>query len=151
MLISTTYNLKADYYDTIVKASLLINLSMSDIVILLMKKVFSNNKKTHMKFSRIKYQKSSGIVVWRHLHASLPNQIYEKSIDIKKILKKSISYYLSEAVDKYLNEIINDYFNDSNDNYNASYISIIKKIDGIYTHTVIWGFIEEKILEKLIE
>ncbi len=150
-MINTTYNLKKKYYNRIESASEYLHISKSDITILLMNKIFKHYKNRYMQFSRIRYQKRDKDNQWQELHASIPDEMYEKSQDMKKVLKMSISFYLSEAVERFLNIVIDEYFSKASDNYCASYVSIIKEIDGIYIHMVMWGLLEEKILTKFLE
>lgn len=86
----------------------------------------------------VQYQSRRNPDEWHAFHVNLRMDDYEYFMDMKKLLKMSISLMLANAVEKYLNEILTKKLSD---NYQFKNYTVIKEIiDNIIIWKFIWGF-----------
>lgn len=156
MHVETTMNIRREVLDKITDAASSVNLSKSEIIsIILVRFSKGCNNKSRI-FSTVRYQQASSTRSFHRLHVVISNDIYEKCLDMRKLLKMSVSYILACAVEKYLEEIIksSNEIKDKRitDNYYSNYIIISKyHDDGIYSYTIFWGFPNKKTLMKTLQ
>lgn len=86
----------------------------------------------------VQYQQRSSPKYWHIFHLRVRVDDYEYLLDLRKLLKMSVSMILSYAVKKYLNRIING-GNTDNYQYN-NYVIIKDMIDNIIYWKLIWGY-----------
>ncbi len=151
MNIETTINIKLKTLNKITKASSAMNISMNKIIKLLIIRIVQNKKLKLKMFTSIKYQDTGEDIVWHRLHVAFSTDIYEKALDLRKVLKMSVSFIIAKAVENILNEIINDFLKTNNtDNYFRNYVFIPKYHDGVLYFTIFWQYPPDKILTKFI-
>lgn len=147
MSVRTTLNISKSSLAKIAKASSITGMTKNDIVITLIKRISLINGKYHtskiLKFaSQVRYQeREKDSTNWYKLHIRFVAGDYEHVLDLKKILKMSVSYILAESVEKYLSEIIKSIQNEENmDSYRCSdYAISFELVDGIACWKLYWG------------
>jgi hypothetical protein len=130
----TTINIKTDILEAITLAAHIKGITRSDMIVLLLKEVM-NELAGPVRYGKlICYQERSMPETWRRFHLYLREDDYEFLLDLRKLLKMSVSCILAYAVRKYLKKI-------NTDNYRYRNYVIIKNIrNGIVFWTLIWGY-----------
>jgi hypothetical protein len=101
----------------------------------------------------VQYQKDNDAVNWHRLHVSFSNYSYELALDLRKVLKLSVSYIISLAIVEYLDEIVESLCIKKKDidNYLQNYVFISNDYNGVHYFTTFWGYPSEKILNKHLD
>jgi hypothetical protein len=134
----TTLNIRLDIYEKINHAARHNRISRSDMIILLLKKVMDSLPYPAGPGRMVQYQQKSMPDEWRTFHVSLRMDDYEYFLDLRKIMKMSVSLILAYAVNKYLKQLLRKI---DTDNYQfKNYILEKTIIDGIICWKLIWGF-----------
>jgi hypothetical protein len=150
MSIETTLNLTRDDKRALKETAYMLGITVSMLVSRLMNRVL-HEKYAGKLFSRVKYQKRREKGELTKLHICLRPDAYEGFIDLRKVLKLSVSFVVSIAIKKFLIEIIDASINDKNtDKYSLPYFYIVKNFDGIHYFLLIRGIPAQKHLERLL-
>ncbi len=150
--IETTINMKSDILGKIGKAASAMNISMNRIISILIIRMVHNKFLKIKMFTSVKYQDTGDDIVWHKLHISLSTDVYEKALDLRKVLKMSVSFIIAKAVENILNEIINDFFKtNKTDNYCRNYVFIPNYHNGVLYFTIFWQYPSDRILKHYIE
>ncbi len=97
-----------------VKLSLLENfskdneLSVNEVVSLLLRKILEDGKYSEKKFRAVKYQKIDPDKNWNTLTVYFEDVDYEFFTDMRKFFKESVSLLLSKAIDLFLDTILSE-------------------------------------------
>ncbi len=96
----------------------------------------------------VQYQERRNQVEWQTVHVYFREDDYEYFLDLKKLLKMSVSLILAFAVEKYLDKLIRGAITDNNRYRN--YLIIKEVIDNLICWRFIWGFPAnlEKVLQR---
>lgn len=130
----TTLNIHLDIMKIITDAAQDRGISRSEMIIMLLKRVMEDIAGPARYGSLIIYQSRSTKECWHTFHITLREDDYEYLLDLRKLLKMSVSHILAYAVKKYLKSNITD--NNRYKNY-----AVIKSIrDGLVFWTLIWGY-----------
>ena len=135
--IETTININKDILENITKVSRIIGKSRTDTIVMLLKKVMKTDGGKACIHRRIKYQESRDRREWHTLHISFSGDEYEYFLDLRKLLKMSLSYIVAYAAKKYLNNLIKD--KDTDNYYFENYILAKEEADGIIYWKFFWG------------
>ncbi|MBP7738741.1 MAG: hypothetical protein KA369_22390 [Spirochaetes bacterium] len=138
MIIETTLNIQNHLLKKINNAAHRKGLSRIELIILLFKKVMDDTPHHVCHGKRIKYQSRNNHGIWNTLHIRLRPNDYECLLDLRKLLKMSVSHILAMAVDKYLDELMKTTIKDKY--HFTNYILIKETINGILCWKLIWGF-----------
>ncbi len=150
--IETTINIKSEIRDKIIKASSEMNISMNKIITMLIIRLVHNRSLKIKMFTSVKYQDTGEDIVWHRLHVSFTTDVYEKALDLRKVLKMSVSFIIAKAVENVLNEILDDYSKTkTTDNYCRNYVFIPNYNDGVLYFTIFWQYPLEEILKCYIK
>ncbi len=142
----TTLNVQIDILTKITRAAQKRGISRSDLIILLIKKTMDSISDPVRIGTMVKYQKRMKPDDWHTFHIRLQMDDYEYLLDLRKLLKMSVSLILAYAVEKYLDEIIKG---NITDNYQHKNYLVIKELIGnIICWKFIWGLPPN--LEKLL-
>lgn len=134
----TTLNVHLDMLEKITRAARALGISRSEIIIILLKKVMDETTKPDCLWKLVKYQRKRKPDEWHGFHLTVRPDDYEYFLDLRKLLKMSLSLILSYAVYKYLDKLIKK---DITDNYRYNhYIIMEKRIDSIPCWIFIWGY-----------
>ncbi len=134
----TTLNVHIGVLKQITRASESKGIPRSEMIIILIKKVMNENWETSNMGRMVKYQQKSSLENWHTFHLNLREDDYEYFLDLRKLLKMSVSLILAYAVEKYL---INFEEINITDNYRFRNYVIVKEIvDGIICWRHYWGY-----------
>ena len=132
----TTLNIRADVLEQIVRAAQANRISCSDVITLLMEKVAASAGPVRTG-RMVQYQPRRSSQEWHVLHVQVREDTYEYWLDLRKVLKMSVSLILAYAVKRFLGKLINF---KSTDNYRCiNYIIIKDIIDSMVVWKFIWG------------
>jgi hypothetical protein len=134
----TTLNIHADILEKINRAARSRCISRSDMIIVLIKKIMDDVSNS-VRFGRmVRYQERSSPDTWHTVHVQLRVDDYEYLLDLRRLLKMSVSLILAYAVRKYLNEKME---RKETDNYQYKNYVLIKEIfNDTICWRLIWGF-----------
>ncbi|MBP7738700.1 MAG: hypothetical protein KA369_22180 [Spirochaetes bacterium] len=134
----TTLNIHVDIFRLINSAAKARGISRSDLIVTLLKKVMDDIANPSRLGKLVQYQEKSMPCEWRTFHVSLREDDYEYFLDLRKLLKMSVSLILAYAVKKYLKRIMNK---NITDNYLfKNYVLAKMVIDNIVCWKLIWGY-----------
>jgi hypothetical protein len=142
----TTLNIHTDISKKITRAAQTRGISRSEMIAILIKKVMDDVSNPGRMGKMIQYQKRSRPDEWQTFHLYVREDDYEYFLDLRKLLKMSVSLILAYAVEKYLFKLLKK---DSTDNNRyRNYVIIKDVIDDIICWKFIWGFPPN--IEKII-
>ncbi len=151
MKIDTTINIKLVVIERIDATAKKFSISRSKLVALLLKKMMDSKNTDKNRFSRVKYQKRDKNAEWKQPHVMLEPDLYEKSIDMRKLYKMSVSNIITVAYKKYFDAVVQELKNGENTDKNRrNYLCIGKQYGQVYSYTVFWGYPPDEILINLL-
>ena len=136
----TTLNIHADILEKIAAAAKSQGMSCSKMIMLLMQKVMSENKKPIVIGRLVQYQKRSSIEKWHTFHIQFREDEYEYFLDLRKFLKMSVSLILAYAVKKFLGGQNLMDITDNNRHQYKNYVVVMEFISNIPCWKLIWGY-----------
>ena len=144
MFIKTTINMQKSIDTIIHKTALSTGHSKNDIIILLLKKVMLDNRKRISIGKSVQYQDREDPEEWRTVHVRFNPDDYEYFIDLRKLLKMSVSLIIALAVEEFIHELNGKI---QGDNYSFKYYYIsMEVVEGIICWKLYWG--KPKILKN---
>ncbi|MFC1669225.1 hypothetical protein ACFL20_02455 [Spirochaetota bacterium] len=144
--IDTTININKDILSRVTEASNVFQKSRTEIIVMLLKKMMKMESSKVCINRGIKYQKCNNEVNWHTFHITFKGDEYEYFLDLRKLLKMSLSHIVAIAVKKYLKSLFSE---KSTDNYMFSnYILAKEDADGIIYWKLFWG-VPKKLSEHL--
>ncbi len=142
----TTLYINADILEKINYAARIRRTSRSDMIVMLLREVMNDMPDPAGAGKMVQYQKKGKAEDWYRFHVNLRMDEYEYFLDVRRLLKMSVSLILAYAVNKYLKQLMNTI---NTDNYqHKNYILAKTVIDNIVCWKLIWGFPPN--LKKLI-
>ncbi|HOT44058.1 MAG TPA: hypothetical protein PLM53_08420 [Spirochaetota bacterium] len=142
----TTINVHLDILNQITGAAKALGISRSELIVILLKKAMDDAARPDCLCKLVKYQQRRKPHEWHRFHLAVRPDDYEYFLDLKKLLKMSVSLILSYAVRKYLNKLFKK---DYTDNYRyKNYIIMERRIDSVPCWIFIWGYPPN--IEKII-
>jgi hypothetical protein len=133
----TTLNIPFDVSKRIIRAARVSGISHSELAVILIKKMMNNISNPGRLGKPVQYQERRRPWEWRMFHVRMGVDDYEFCLDLRKLLKMSVSMILALAVKKYLAVFLK---NKGTDNYQfKNYIIAGEIIDGIICWKLIWG------------
>lgn len=134
----TTLNMRLDISNMISMAALRKGISRSELVLILFKKVMDDIPDPGRMGNMVQYQERRDKNEWLKFHLVLRVDEYEYVLDLKKLLKMSVSLILAYAVEKFLNKLMK---RNNTDNYRyKNYLIVREIIDNLICWKFIWGF-----------
>ena len=94
----------------------------------------------------VQYQNRRNPDAWHTFHLQVREDDYEYFLDLRKLLKMSVSLILAYAVEKFLDKLLKN--NNTDNNRYCNYVIVKDVIDDIICWKFIWGFPPN--LEKFI-
>jgi len=104
----TTLNIHLYDMLKITQASVKLDVSCREVIIMLLKKMMKENRKFRGGFSNTKYQPDDPDKRWHCFPITFKKDENEFREDLRKICKSSVSRIVSIAIEKYLDELIAD-------------------------------------------
>ncbi len=152
MKVDTTINIKLVILTRIDASAKMLSISRSKLVELLLKRMMQGKNTDKNRFTRVKYQKRDKNANWKRPHIMMEPDLYEKSIDMRKLYKMSVSHIVTVAYKKYFDSVIAELKNgESTDKNRRNYICIAKKHGMVFSYTVFWDYPQEEELVKHLE
>jgi hypothetical protein len=143
----TTLNIRADILEQISRAAQANGISCSEMIVLLIKKATADIANPGRIGRMVQYQGRRSTPEWRVFHVQVREDMYEYWLDLRKLLKMSVSLILAYAVKKFLCKLMKI---KSTDNYLCKNYIIAKDIiDSVIVWKFIWGYPPN--LEKLLD
>ena len=137
MAIKTTINIHNEILDKITKVSYSLGKSRTEIIIMLLMQVMKNDTNKATICKSIKYQKCDGNKKWHKFHIILKDNEYEYLLDLRRLLKMSVSLLLAFSVKKYLKKLSKC---DFTDNYLFKNYILAREIDdGVISWKLFWN------------
>jgi len=131
----TTINIQINIFEQIVEAAKTHGISSSEMILLLINKIAADIAIPEKIGSLVKYQTRRKPKDWHVFHVQVREDMYEYWLDLRKLLKMSVSLILAIAVKKFLSKPLKI---KTSDNYLCkNYIIIKEVIDSV----IIWKFI----------
>jgi hypothetical protein len=138
MFIYTTLNVNKSCLQKIQHAASTSGKSCNTIIIILLKKMMDDQQYKARCGKRLQYQDRCNPNEWHTFHVRFRYDEYEYFMDLKKILKFSLSGILAIAVNKYLLKLMKT---NICDNYHyQNYVIGRETIDGIICWRLAWGY-----------
>ena len=82
--------------------------NMQDLIIQVMYKYVKDYKKNYVVSGLVQYQPVDASKNWRIFRVALSIKDYELFTDMRKVMKKSVSYLVALSIKKYLDTIVSD-------------------------------------------
>lgn len=133
----TTINIHAGTLQNLRKTAGSLRISRSELIIRLMKKVMNDIGDNARTCTMVKYQARRYQGDWHTFHISIQPDEYEYLLDLRKLLKMSVSLILAYAVNKYLKKKDNSIITDKN--LFINYFIIKEMTKGITCWKFFWG------------
>ncbi len=152
MSIETTINIKYDLLAKIADVATSQSISINRIITILIDKMLKRCPIQAKLFNTVKYQETKDDIIWHTLHVSFNEDVYEKALDLRKVMKMSVSFIVARAIEIYLNEVIKDLSKKGDtDNYSRDYVFISSKYNRLLNFTIFWGNPQDKLLKKYLK
>src|SRR5271157_2576208 len=134
----TTLNIRVDILEQIKKIAQINGIPCSEIIFLLIRKVTADITNPGRIGRLVQYQTRCKPDAWHVFHVQVREDMYEYWLDLRKLLKMSVSLIIAYAVKKYLIKPIKIISTDNN--LCKNYIIIKKEIDSVIIWNYIWGW-----------
>lgn len=108
MRYQTSFYMNIVNYVKLAKAASRTGLNMQDLIIQAMYKYVKDYKKIQVANGLVQYQPVDKSENWRIFRVALAIKDYELFTDMRKVMKKSVSYLVALAIKKYLNKIVSE-------------------------------------------
>jgi len=137
----TTLNIHSDILKRIDTAAKTKGISCSEMIVVLLKKVMNDNGNPPCIGRLVRYQERCKPEHWQVFHVQLRSDEYEYFLDLRKLLKMSVSLILAYAVNKFLGKKIRSC---NTDNYQyENYVIMKEYINSIICWKFMWGYPSE--------
>jgi hypothetical protein len=134
----TTFNMRTDILDAISRAARKCHMTRSQVIICLIKKVMADVPEAFPMGAMVRYQERRRPEDWRVVHVWVSVYEYEYMMDLRKLLKMSVSLICAYAIEKYLMKPSKRYITD-NYPYFMNYMVVKEMIKNIISWRIIWG------------
>ena len=134
----TTINIRTDILEQITSAAQAQSISCSELIALLIQKASADIANPGRIGSMVQYQGRRSSYDWCIFHVQVREDVYEYWLDLRKLLKMSVSLILAYAVKRFLGK---PKIMTTTDNYLCKHYIIMKEvIDTVIVWKFIWGF-----------
>jgi hypothetical protein len=134
----TTLNIQTGVLVKIATAARSRSFSRSEMIAILLKKVMDDISNPGRMGRMVQYQGRSRPDEWHTFHFQVRPDDYEYFIDLRKLLKMSVSLILAYAVEKFLDKLEKN--NTTDNNRYRNYIIAREIVEDIICWKFIWGF-----------
>jgi hypothetical protein len=134
----TTLNVHRDILKMITRIAVKQGVSRTDIIIKLLKSVMNDISGPCDFGCLVRYQKQGNPEDWHRFHIKLRIDEYEYFLDLRRLLKMSVSRILATAVKRYLGNDNKKYVCDNNQFKN--YVIIKELFDNSICWKLVWGY-----------
>ncbi len=139
MTIKTTLYITNERLKKLDRAAVNSGMKRSLIISALLRHLAGKDRPEHAAFSPVCYQGRLEEHRWTRAHVSLRCDEYEFSLDLRKVLKMSVSFIVAFAIDHYLEELLSLMKGDI-DNYRyRDYVIMNTFVDNVMCWIIYWG------------
>lgn len=139
MRIQTTINISMEKLDKLIIAAERLKTSRTAIISSLLNHHSRINRRSLEMWKSVKYQERMDKSKWRRCHISVRADEYEFFIDLRKVMKMSVSFLIAYAIDEYLDELFSP-TDKSVDNYPYCNYMISKfEVGNVICCVFCWG------------
>jgi hypothetical protein len=139
MMVETTVNIGVSEYDALAEAMAQTGATRSGMISVMLKHLAAGLKGRGAAWGRVKYQDRRPGEEWRRLHVRLGSDEYEFFLDLKKVVKMSVSLLIAMAIKLYLDQLLVK-FGGNIDNYRYHNYAMSKIFIGDVTCWIFyWG------------
>ncbi len=135
----TTLNMRIDILEAITRAAKSRGMTRSQMIVFLIKKVMADIPDVLPMGSMVRYQERRKPGDWRVIHVRVSVYEYEYMVDLRKLLKLSVSLICAHAVQKYLKKPLKKCLTD-NYPFFMNYMLGKEIINNIISWRIVWGF-----------
>jgi hypothetical protein len=144
-MMETTLNLHVDVLKKITDEARIRGITRSEMIVFLLKKSMDKISNPGRFGSLVRYQNKSRPEDWHAFHIKLRVDDYEFMLDLRKLLKMSVSLILANAVIRFLQrcrKTINTHWKTykADKNRYKNYIIIRELLSNVVSWRFIWGF-----------
>ncbi len=133
----TTLNVHNEVLERIARAAQSCGIPCSEMIFLLIKRVTVDMANPGQIGRLVRYQKRRNPEDWHVFHVEVREDMYEYWLDLRKLLKMSVSLILAYAVKRFLSKPLKIRYRD---NYLCTNYIIVKEvIDSVIIWRLIWG------------
>ena len=139
----STFNIREDLIPRIEGAAETLNMKRSRVVEALIIKFMDNTKGGEKTLQQLKYQIIKNGVKSKKLGIFWRRDVYERSLDVRKVFKMSVSYAIAVAIEKYLDELVKEIMDIESKgeayNYNTFYLINAHYHAHSFIFTTVWN------------
>jgi hypothetical protein len=135
----TTLNMRIDILEAIFRAARDCDMTRSEMIVYLIKKVMADVPDALPLGAMVRYQERRRPEDWQVVHVRVSVYEYEYMVDLRKLLKMSVSLICAYAVEKYLKKLPRRCITD-NYPFFMNYMVVKEIIKNIISWRIIWGF-----------
>lgn len=145
MRVQTSFYMHIANFAKLLRASERTGKSLHNLIIELMYNYAKDYKFTSIARGTVKYQTADSRKNWRFLRISLQEEDYELFTDMRKVMKKSVSYLVALAIKKYLDNIISKILNNVFNYTSLTYYSGGERIGSLQRWKFTWMLDKKRI------
>lgn len=109
MMVETTVNIGAMEFDALSQAVSRAGTTRNGLISVMLKRQAAGLKGRGAAWGRVKYQDRRPDEEWRQIHVRLGSDEYEFFLDLRKVVKMSVSLMIAIAIIQYLDELTDKY------------------------------------------
>lgn len=106
MKIKTTINMRKDLAEKITDAATSTRITVPAIISALLQNYAEKAARQEASWGRVRYQPRCHETEWKKLHYQPEQDEYEYSIDLRKVMKMSVSFLVAYAIEHFLDELL---------------------------------------------
>ncbi len=134
----TTLNIRNDIFQRIEKAAKIHKKSSPEMIYLLLEKFGADIPNSGKIGVLVQYQTRRNPEDWHRHHVKVREDMYEYWLDMRKLLKMSVSLILAKAVEKFLRKKLK--LKSTDNNLFKNYIIMKEIVDSVIVWKFIWGW-----------
>ena len=139
MKIKTTLYLESSSIESIRMVAEAAGLDHGQVVMALVRRCAVDVKKRPSVWSRVRYQERKSGASRRRMHMAVNPDGYEYSIDLRKMMKMSVSFIVAEAVKLYLDEVLAILLNTGDKYCYRNYAMLQFSVNDVICWILCWG------------
>jgi len=148
MLVQTSFHIHVNIFNKLLRAEKRTGLPLLNIISEIMYQFAKDYRNNQIIQGTVKYQKRDTKDNWKRFRVALEPDDYELFTDMRKVMKRSVSYLIALAVKKYLNRIINKILKKAYKFSQFIHQSIGKNLRHIKEWVLIWKFVRKSEINK---
>lgn len=145
----TSFYMHIIVFAKLIRASERTGRSIESIIKQVMRNYAKDHKQMQIKEGTVKYQERDEKNNWKVFRIALDRDDYELFTDMRKVMKKSVSYLVALAVDKYLDLIISKILKNIYVYMKLKHLSLGNKIYGFINWVLTWRIYKEPIKKRM--